>query len=265
VELWPGETVKTIRLISWHDDVKAKAASLKQAGVQIDATPLIRLSGIVSELARLNPAVLVLDLDKLPSNSREIALALRSSKSASHIPILFAGGAAEKIVRIRSEHPDGDFVSWADARQAMAELLRQPRAIPHVLPHRDFSATPLLKKLGISAGMEIALIAATDGFEDVLGDLPEDTSLVTRLSAKTGLALCFVRSFKDLAATLDLLTLRLPKDASVWIVHPKRAGKHHVDFNQNDVRDHGLAVGLVDYKVCSVDDDWSALKFAWRK
>jgi hypothetical protein len=68
-----------------------------------------------------------------------------------------------------------------------------------------------------------------------------------------------------LTGTLDLLTLRLPKQASVWIVHTKRSGKFHVDFNQNDVRDQALAVGLIDYKVCSVDNDWSALKFAWRK
>jgi hypothetical protein len=257
--------VKTIKLISWHEDVKAKAAALKQAGVRIDATPLIRLSGVVGDLARLNPAVLVLDLDKLPSNSREIALALRSSKSACHIPILFAGGTAEKIVRIRSEHPDGIFTNWSEARQTLATLLRRPPSMPHAIPPRDFSATPLLKKLGIRAGMEIVLIAAPDGFGDLLGDPPENSSLVTRLSAKTGLALCFVRSMKDLAGALELLTLRLPKQASAWIVHPKRTGKYQVDFNQNDVRNHSLAVGLVDYKVCSIDDNWSALKFARRQ
>jgi hypothetical protein len=257
--------VKTIKLISWHEDIKAKAAALKQTGIRIDAAPLIRLSGIVGDLARLNPSVLVLDLDKLPSNSREIALALRSSKSACHIPILFAGGTAEKIVRIRTEHPDGIFASWSEARQTLAALLQEPPSSPQAMPPRDFSTTPLLKKLGIRANMEIAVIASPDGFEDLLGDLPENSSLVTRLSAKTGLALCFVRSPKDLAGTLDLLTLRLPKQASVWIVHPKRAGKYQVDFNQNDVRDHSLAVGLVDYKVCSIDNDWSALKFAWRK
>ena len=257
--------MKTIKLISWHEDVKAKAAALKQTGIRIDAAPLIRLSGIVGDLARLNPAVLVLDLDKLPSNSREISLALRSSKSACHIPILFAGGVAEKIARIRSEHPDGVFASWSEASQTLAALLQEPPSTPQAMPPRDFSTTPLLKKLGIRADMEIALIASPDGFEDLLSDLPEHSSLVTRLGGKTGLALCFVRSLKDLTGTLDLLTLRLPKQASVWIVHPKRASKCHVDFNQNDVRNHALAVGLVDYKVCSIDDDWSALKFAWRK
>jgi hypothetical protein len=257
--------MKTIRFISWHEDIKTKVAALKQPGVRINAEPQIRLSGIVGELARLNPAVLVLDLDKLPSRSREIALALRSTKSARHIPILFVGGVPEKTVRIRSEHPDGIFVSWSEAPRTLAALLLQPPPTPSILPPRDFSATPLPKKLGIRDGMEIALIAAPDAFEELLGDLPENVILATRFTPKTGLALCFTRSLKDLTATLDLLTLRLPKQAAVWIVHPKGAGKYRVDFNQNHVRDHSLAVGLVDYKVCSIDKDWSALKFAWRK
>jgi hypothetical protein len=133
------------------------------------------------------------------------------------------------------------------------------------MPRQDFSTTPLVKKLGISSNMQIALIAAPDGFEELLCELPDNVSLTPRLSPKSSLALCFIRSLEDLAATLDLLTLRLPKQASAWIVHPKRTGKHHVDFNQNHVRDHSLAAGLVDYKVCSIDGDWSALKFAWRK
>jgi hypothetical protein len=132
------------------------------------------------------------------------------------------------------------------------------------MPERDYSSTPLVKKLGIRDDMQVTVVAAPDTFDEVLCDLPENAVLSTRFSAKTKLALCFVRSLADLAATLDMLTLRLPKQASVWIVHPKRTSKHHTDFNQNDVRTQALAAGLVDYKVCSVDSDWSALKFAWR-
>ena len=98
--------------------------------------------------------------------------------------------------------------------------------------------------------MQIALIAAPDGFEELLGELPDNVSLTPRLSPKSSLALCFIRSLGDLAATLDLLILRLPKQASVWIVHPKRTGKHHVDFNQNHVRDHALP------------QDWSTIRSA---
>jgi hypothetical protein len=257
--------VKTVKLLTWHDDITQKAAMLKRRGLQIDSSPLVSTSGAIGELARLNPAVLVLDLDRLPSNSRVIATVLRTSKSARHIPILFAGGLPEKINRIRADMPDATFASWSETPQALAALLQNPPSPPSVARVHHVFTTPLAQKLGIRADMVVSLIAAPDAFEECLGDLPENTSLTTRLTPMTSLALCFVRSLNDLAATLDLLTVRLPQKASVWIVHPKRTGKYHVDFNQNHVRDHALAAGLVDYKVCSIDNDWSALKFAWRE
>ena len=82
----------TIRLLSWGEDAAQKAASLKRRGSTVDATPLVRISAVVGEMARLNPALVLLDLDKRPSRAREIALMLRASKSARHIPALFAGG-----------------------------------------------------------------------------------------------------------------------------------------------------------------------------
>ena len=133
--------------------------------------------------------------------------------------------------------------------------------------HTDYSGTPLLRKLGILTAnaepREVALLAAPEGFTQTLGELPSYVCLSTRLSAKTFLVLCFVRSLADLEATVDMLTTKLPEGASAWIVHPKAA--HKPGFNQNDVRDAALARGLVDYKVCSVNEDWSGLKFARRK
>jgi hypothetical protein len=257
--------MKTIKLLSWHDDVETKAASLKRPDRRIDAVPLISASGLVRELAHINPAVLIFDLDKLPSKSRVVALVLRSSKSARHIPLLFAGGLPEKIERIRIENPDAAYTTWSEAPKALEALLKHPPPIPAITLPRDFSTTPLLKKLGVGEEMQVALIAAPDGFEELLGDLPEGAQLLPRITPKTNLALCFIRSIEDLTATLDLLALRLPKQSSVWLVHPKRTSRHHVDFNQNHVRDAALATDLVDYKVCSIDADWSALKFARRR
>ena len=145
-----------IKLISWHPDIQVKAASLKRRGLIIDATPL-KASSPVSELATLNPAVLILDLDKLPSRSREIATAIRSSKSARHIPILFAGGLPEKIERIQADFPGDTLTTWPNAPKAIKSLLEHPHATPPIKPHHDFSATPLPKKLGIAANMHIEI------------------------------------------------------------------------------------------------------------
>ena len=125
------------------------------------------------------------------------------------------------------------------------------------------SSTPLPRKLGIKSETHLALIAAPKDFELLL-DHPAG-KITTSFTPTTTLALCFVRSLEDLESTLDLLNARLPRQASVWIVHPKSAGKRRVGFNQNDVRDRALSAGLVDYKVCSVSAEWSGLKFAWRK
>ncbi|SEG60276.1 Protein of unknown function [Bryocella elongata] len=140
-------------------------------------------------------------------------------------------------------------------------------------PHRDYSGTPLERKLGLVTAKggvgEVALLGEPDGFRELLGGVgaAEGVLLQTRLRPASALALCFVRSKRELAATMELLTAQLPMRAHVWIMHRKAHPKAHAkpDFSQNDVRDAGLAVGLVDYKVCSVNQDWSGLKFAWRK
>ena len=130
-----------------------------------------------------------------------------------------------------------------------------------------YSATPLPRKLGLVTAKggvgEVAVLGEPEGFRGLLGELPESVKLHARLTATTVLALCFVRTRAELGALMELLGAQLPPAAHVWVVHPKARLKP--DFNQNDARDAGLAVGLVDYKVCSVDEDWSGLKFAWRK
>lgn len=257
--------METIRLISSHPKVAERAALFSGKGVLVDASPLEKLSSVVGEMSRLNPAILVLDLDKTPSRGREIAIALRTSRAARHIPILFVGGLPEKVERIRGEIPDVHFAEWADAARTVRAILKQPQAMPAAMPHRSYAATPLPTKLGIRARMQVSLVGAPDGFEELLGELPEGAVLGARVAAKTELALCFVHSWAELSATVDLLAGQLPVGASVWIIYPKRSSRQASDLNENVVRDAGLGAGLVDYKVCSVDDDWSALKFAHRR
>jgi len=130
-----------------------------------------------------------------------------------------------------------------------------------------YSGTPLPKKLGLITAKgdirEVAILGDPPGFRALLVDLPSSVTLSSRLRPSALLALCFVRSRKELDALLSLLAAQLPPLAHVWIIHPKAHAKP--DFNQNDVRDRALASGLVDYKVCSVDADWSGLKFCRRK
>ena len=172
----------TVRLISSHPKIVERAALLRGKGVVVDASPLEKLSSVVGEMARLNPSILVLDLDRTPSRGREIAIALRTSKAARHIPILFVGGLPEKVERIRAEIPDVHFADWESASRKAEQLLKEPQAMPAAMPQRSYAATPLPTKLGIRARMQVALVGAPDGFQEMLGELPEGASLGERIT-----------------------------------------------------------------------------------
>jgi hypothetical protein len=129
-----------------------------------------------------------------------------------------------------------------------------------------YSGTPLVKKLGIKEGHELALIGAPDGFADTLGKLPD--GVVPRLDLRTSAPLdvilfftanraALVKRFKDLAG-------RLTAAGGLWIAWPKKASGVATDLTENAIRDIGLGFGLVDNKVCAVDDIWSGLRFVRR-
>jgi hypothetical protein len=127
-----------------------------------------------------------------------------------------------------------------------------------------YSGTPLPKKLGIAEGNTVALIGAPEGFEKTLGDLPEGAKLRRTATGSPDLVLWFLRSRAVLEREIKK---RAPLAArrGMWIVWPKKTSPLAGDVNENHVRAAGLAAGLVDYKVCAVDADWSGLKFAQRK
>jgi hypothetical protein len=212
------------------------------------------------------PAGVVIDLDRLPSYGREVAVALRQSKTTRHLPIVFAGGADEKVEAIRRELPDAFYTSWPRVpRMLERALTNAPREPVQPVSHMQrYAGSSLVKKLGVKPGAKVALLGAPEGFEEQIGDLPEGVELESRMGRQTSLALWFVHSRRDLEE-VGFISARLPDGSSIWIIHPKQTSRYKVDFNQNDVREAGLAVGLVDYKVCAVDADWSGLKFALKK
>ena len=222
---------------------------------------------MIGRLRENPPALILIDLDRLPSHGREVAVALRNSKALRHIPIVFAGGVEEKVARVRSELPDAIFTSWPAAAAAVKKaMMNAPAAIAQPVPHMQrFAGSPLAKKLDLKAGVKAALIRAEEGFVELLGDLPESVELQTRIARDTKLVLWFVRASHELGNAFELASARMPEGCSLWIVYPKKAGRYKVDFNQNDVREMGLGVGMVDYKICAVDGDWSGMKFARRK
>ena len=134
------------------------------------------------------------------------------------------------------------------------------------MPVAGYSGTPLPKKLGIKAGQRILVVNAPVGFD--LGGLPEDVELAQRDREEGTDRYDVVLAFCPDQATLERrfapLKRRLDPASALWIAWPKKASKVPTDLTEGGVREHGLALGLVDVKICAVDLVWSGLKFVYR-
>ena len=128
-----------------------------------------------------------------------------------------------------------------------------------------YSGTPLLDKLGVKAGSRVALIGAPRGFAEWLPSLPEGATLRQRGDAEADVILLFLRSRKDLAS-MGAAIARMPAQGGMlWAVWPKKTSSIVSDLSENAVRDAGLSAGIVDTKVCAIDETWSGLRFSRRK
>ena len=127
-----------------------------------------------------------------------------------------------------------------------------------------YSRTPLVRKLGIGPRMRVAFVRDPRHYVGLLGPLPEDVTLLSRPGADMDFIHVFSRSVKDLEGRIESLRQRLAQDGMLWVSWPKGTSPLAGDLSGGEVRRIGLAAGLVDVKVCAVDEDWSGLKFVYR-
>lgn len=125
------------------------------------------------------------------------------------------------------------------------------------------SGTPLAKKLGVKAGHVVALVGAPEGWS--IPDLEASVDVRTDLRRKVDVVVAFVRSRKELATKAPRLVQAVRADSALWVVWPRKSGGHVSDVTEQSLRDQLLPVGLVDTKVAALDDDWSGLRFVWRR
>ena len=124
--------------------------------------------------------------------------------------------------------------------------------------------TPLTRKLGIREGSLVLLVSPPADLAGRLAPLPFGARVVRRASAPLDVALLFVRSTADLQRRFSPLAERLDPAGGLWVCWPKRAFGVVTDLGDGVVREHGLGAGLVDNKVCAIDETWSALRFVVR-
>ena len=110
----------------------------------------------------------------------------------------------------------------------------------------------------------VTALAAPPAYLSLLQPVPADVTFVNRLGKRTRFVHCFVTRRAELEREFPALSRSLADDGMVWISWPKKAAKAETDLTEDVVREVGLRAGLVDVKVCAVDDLWSGLKFVRR-
>jgi hypothetical protein len=125
-----------------------------------------------------------------------------------------------------------------------------------------YSGTPLPRKLGIKEGHVVGVRSAPAGF--ALGELPEGVRLRSRVEGRNDVIVAFFRRYADLERRWVALTAALDPDGGLWIAWPKRASGVATDITEGRVRDLALERGLVDNKVCAIDETWSGLRLVYR-
>jgi hypothetical protein len=129
-----------------------------------------------------------------------------------------------------------------------------------------YSGTPLPQKLGIKPGNRLALLAAPAGFARVLGKLPADVSIASALDGRAAfdVIVLFVTSMAELRRSFRATAKRLEPSGGFWVAWPKKASGVTTDVTENLVRTVALDAGLVDNKVCAIDETWSGLRHVVR-
>lgn len=130
-----------------------------------------------------------------------------------------------------------------------------------------YSGTPLVKKLGIKPGSKILAVNEPEHYADLLGELPEGVTFLNEipLNGRVPFIHLFAGDAEALHNNFPPLKEKLDKNGMIWVSWIKGSSKMDTDIKGGDVRRLGLDLGLVDIKVCAVDENWSGLKFVYRK
>jgi hypothetical protein len=132
-------------------------------------------------------------------------------------------------------------------------------------PTAGYSGTPLAKKLGIRAGARLFLRAAPRNYWQLIAPAPEGVSAVRRVDARTDLLHLFATRRAELSEALQGARAAMRADAVIWVSWPKKASRVPTDITEGVIRELALPLGLVDIKVCAVDQTWSGLKLMLRR
>jgi CheY-like chemotaxis protein len=204
------------------------------------------------------PDAVVIDLDRRPSDGLVIGIQLRRQPRTRHTPQVFAGGKPDKVERVRGILPDARYSDWDGVATQLRTAIERPPGNP-VVPDTmaPYAGVSLEQKLGLTGATTVRLIEAPAEFTETI-----EAARQTDGPAK--LVMLFTRTIDELETDLPGALESVTEGGSIWIAWPKGGKGSRGDVTQPAVRERGMAAGWVDYKVASLDDTWSALRFKYR-
>ena len=208
------------------------------------------------------PSAVLIDLSRLPSQGRDVAVSLRLTGATRQLPIVFVDGLPEKVMLVRQTLPDATYSTWTHLADDLDRAIRRPARDP-LVPDAGKSGTgnlSLTAKLGIKEDSKIVILGAPHDFLDTLGQLPKGASVRSQLGEGSDLVVWFVRSRRELNESLRLRLARLGS-SDLWIFWLKKTSGQTGDLLQADVRQLALEHGLVEHKSTSLDATWSGMLF----
>src|SRR5262249_13900290 len=153
--------------------------------------------------------------------------------------------------------------------------LRDREAAPDVSRRRDvpgpalmaagYSGTPLAKKLGIKEGHVVVIAGGPAGFADELEGLPDGVTIRSQLRGKADVVVSFDTRRAELERRVEKVLAVMERNGGWWVAWPKKSSGVTTDITEDTVREVALPLGLVDNKVCAIDETWSGLRVVWRK
>jgi hypothetical protein len=129
---------------------------------------------------------------------------------------------------------------------------------------KDYSSTPLAKKLGIKPGAAVAIVGSPKRFRESLHPLPAGVRVHSRPRGELDVIVFFTTQGSELVRRVRDLAKTLTEAGGLWVAWPKKASAIDSDLSFDRVQSVGLHAGLVDNKSCSIDADWQALRFVYR-
>ena len=187
-----------------------------------------------------------------------MGIQLRRRPTTRHTPQVFAGGELDKVERVRAILPDARYSDWEGIATQLRTAIERPPEDP-VVPDAmaPYAGTTLEKKLGLTGSATVRLIGAPK-------ELREKLATARQTDGEAELVMLFVRTPTELDEEIVVAMGSVAEGGSLWIAWPKGGKGARGDVTQLLVRERGMSAGWVDYKVASLDETWSALRFCRR-